>query len=84
MLFRGQPDMRNPLRARLSQLEADYKARPQPPKESCFSFLTMPERILLERIWTRDPNFWTTETPDEIRAKLREIEEARVQIRKDY
>jgi hypothetical protein len=84
MLSRGQPDMRNPLRARLCQLETDHKTKPQPHRESDFSFLSLPERILLEKIWTLDANFYTTETPDEIRAKLREIEEARVQVRKDY
>jgi hypothetical protein len=84
MPFRGQPDMLNPLRARLSQLEADYKAKPQPRTQSDFSFLSLPEKILLEKIWTLDANFYTTETPDEIRAKLREIEEARAQVRKDY
>jgi hypothetical protein len=84
MPFREQPDMRNPLHARLRQLETDHKTKPQPPKESCFSFLTMPERILLERIWTLDPNFYTTETPDEIRAKIKAVADAREQVLKDY
>jgi hypothetical protein len=84
MLFRGQPDMRNPLRARLRQLEADHKAKPQPHRESDFSFLSLPERILLEKIWTLDANFYTTETPDEIRAKLKAVTDAREQVLKDY
>ncbi len=76
--------MLKPLRARLNRIEADHKAKPQPRGESDFSFLSLPEKILLEKIWTLDANFYTTETPDEIKEKLREIEEARVQVRKDY
>jgi hypothetical protein len=76
--------MRSPLRARLRQLEADHKAKPQPLRESDFSFLSLPERILLEKIWTLDANFYTTETPDEISAKLKAVTDAREQVLKDY
>jgi hypothetical protein len=76
--------MRNPLRARLSHLEADHKAKPQPRTQSDFSFLSLPEKILLEQIWTLDANFYTTETPDEIRAKIKAVADAREQVLKDF